>query len=553
MFPTHRRARRALIPLVLAATATAVGPGPGPGLDAAGPRVTVRVKQRTLVVEGSRADEVIRLSSPAATPFSVVVTLGLEDPRVVATVHRDRFDQVVVRAGDGNDHITVDETPGISVPFTDTTPTVLRGEAGDDVLAGGSGAEQLGGDAGFDIVDGNGGDDTISLGADNDQVIWDPGDGSDTVDGGAGSDGMSFNGAPINETFAAVADGRRLRLTRVQGSIVMDVDGVEEVSVNTLGGSDFTEVDDLTGTDVVSFNVDDGQIAGGDGPDGVIDTVVVSGTRRADLMTLTGAGTITDVVGPATAVRVVDMDRLDSLLVVGDRGGDTIDATGVAADAVRLSLLSGDGADVVLGGAGADVVLAGAGRDVVDANGGNDDIDLDAGDDTIVWDPGDGGDLVDGAAGFDTMTVNGSDDDEVMEAVSRDDELVVARDLGLIGIVTERLEQLDVNALGGTDALTVGDLSGTTIELVTLDLAAAPGTVGGDGASDRVVARGTPFDDLISAAGAGGAARIEHLPWTIDIVNSEPADTLVLDGNGGDDVIDTSGLGPDTIQPALLP
>ena len=118
MFRMHRRARRALLPLVLAATATAFTAGTG--VDAApGPKLTVRVKQRTLVVEGGRADEVIQLFSPAATPFNVVVALGLEDPRVVATVHRDRFDAVVVRAGDGDDHILVDETSGASVPFTD--------------------------------------------------------------------------------------------------------------------------------------------------------------------------------------------------------------------------------------------------------------------------------------------------------------------------------------------------------------------------------------------------------------------------------------------------
>ena len=131
------------------------------------------------------------------------------------------------------------------------------------------------------------------------------------------------------------------------------------------------------------------------------------------MLTLTGAGGITDVVGPATTVRIVDMDRLDNLTVFGDRGNDTIDASAVAADTARLALLSGLGDDLVLGGDGADVVLAGSGRDVVDANGGDDEIDLDAGDDTIVWDPGDGSDLVDGAAGFDTMTFNGNDDDEV--------------------------------------------------------------------------------------------------------------------------------------------
>ena len=353
-----------------------------------------------------------------------------------------------------------------------------------------------------------------------------------------------------NEHFIATADGERLSLERTQGDIVLAVDDVEEVNVNSLGGSDFTEVYDLTGTDVTAVNVDDGLIAGGESPDGVIDNVLVVGTPRADVFTLTGAGTITDILGPAASVRVIDMDRLDNITVFSDRGADTIDATGVAADTARLSLLSGGGNDVVLGGDGADVVLADAGRDVVDANRGDDDIDLDGGDDEIIWDPGDGSDLVDGGAGFDVMTFNGSGGNEVMAASALDDGLIFTRDLGNIRMDTERLEQLDVNALGGADSLTVDDLSGATIEIVTLNLAAALGAVGGDGSADQVVVRGTPFGDFLSASGSAGSARVGFLPWTIDIVNSEPTDTLVLDGNGGDDIVDTTGLGPDTIQPA---
>jgi Ca2+-binding RTX toxin-like protein len=417
-------------------------------------------------------------------------------------------------------------------------------------VSSGSGAEELRGGTGYDVIDGNEGDDVIALGADNDQIIWDPGDGSDTVEGGAGQDFMTFNGAPINETFAAAADGERLRFTRVQGNIVMDTDGVEEVIVNTLGGSDFTEVGDLSGTDVTVVGVDDGLIAGGDGPDAVIDTVSVIGTPRADLLTLTGDTGVVHVQGPSTRVDVVDLSTLDALNVIGDRGADTIDATGVAADAPHLGLLSGPGNDLVLGGAGLDDVLAGPGRDVVDANRGDDRIDLDEGDDEIIWDPGDGSDLVDGAAGFDVMTFNGAGGDEVMEASALDDGLIFTRDLGNIRMDTERLEQLDVNALGGADTLTVGDLSGTTVEIVDLDLAAVRGTPGGDGIADRVVVLGTPEGDIITASGAAGAARIDHLPWSIDIVNSEPIDVLAIDGNGGEDAIDTTGLGPDTIQPA---
>ena len=197
-------------------------------------------------------------------------------------------------------------------------------------------------------MDGNRGDDVVALGGDDDIVVWDPGDGSDTVEGGAGFDSMSFNGADINETFAAQADGERLRFTRVQGAIVMDVDGVEEVDVQALGGSDFTEVGDLARTDVVTVNVDDGPIGGG--PDGTIDTVIVSGTPAADVFTLTGETNITRVQGGSTTLNITDMDRLDAVTVVTDKGADTIDASAVPADAARLGLLTGAGSDLVLGG-----------------------------------------------------------------------------------------------------------------------------------------------------------------------------------------------------------
>jgi Ca2+-binding RTX toxin-like protein len=552
MHHLDRRARRALTPLALTALVAAAAPAVA---DAAGPRprVDVRVRQRTLIVEGGRADDTIRLYSPAATPFNVVVALGLEGEVVVASVHRDRFDDVVVRGGDGNDLILVDEVPGEHVPFTDTKPTSIRGERGHDVVSSGRGAEELRGGAGRDVIDGNGGNDVIALGAGDDQIIWDPGDGSDLVEGGAGLDNMTFNGAAINETFAAAADGERLRFTRVQGNIVMDTDGVEEVTVNTLGGSDFTEVGDLSRTDVTVVGVDDGAIAGGDGPDAVIDTVSVVGTTRADHFTLTGGAGLVHVQGPSTRVDVVDLSTLDALNVITDRGADTIDASAVAADAAHLGLLSGAGNDLVLGGAGLDEVLAGPGRDVVDANRGDDRISLDEGDDEIIWDPGDGSDLVDGAAGFDVMTFNGAGGDEVMDASALDDGLIFTRDVGNIRMDTERLEQLDVNALGGADTVAVGDLSGTTVEIVALDLAAVRGTPGADGVADHVVVRGTPGDDIVTAFGAAGAARIDHLPWSIDIVNSEPLDLLTIDGNGGDDTIDTAGLGPDTIQPAPDP
>ena len=180
----------------------------------------------------------------------MVVQLGLEHEHVVATVHRDRFDSVVVRSGDGDDHVLIDETPGVSVPFTDTEPTTIRTGAGNDFVAGGSGAEDIGAGPGIDTVDGNGGDDDDRPRWRRRQRVGTPATAATPSRAAHGFDSMCSTAPTINESFAARADGERLRFTRVQGDIVMDVDGVEEVDVQALGGSDFTEVGDLSRTDV---------------------------------------------------------------------------------------------------------------------------------------------------------------------------------------------------------------------------------------------------------------------------------------------------------------
>ena len=71
---------------------------------------------------------------------------------------------------------------------------------------------------------------------------------------------MLFNGNAGNESFEASANGQRLRFTRNVGNIVMDVNGVESVDVNALGGPDTITVNDLSGTDVVEVNA---RLAGG--------------------------------------------------------------------------------------------------------------------------------------------------------------------------------------------------------------------------------------------------------------------------------------------------
>src|SRR6185295_6631397 len=158
------------------------------------------------------------------------------------------------------------------------------GGTGNDTLLGSNGADVLLGGDGNDFVDGNQGGDLARLGAGDDRFQWDPGDGSDTVEGQDGTDVMLFNGSDGNELFEASANGPRLRFTRNVGNIVMDLDDVEAVDLNALGGADTMTVDDLSGTDVVELDANLAATTGGTAGDGAADNVVTNGTNGDDVL-----------------------------------------------------------------------------------------------------------------------------------------------------------------------------------------------------------------------------------------------------------------------------
>ena len=85
---------------------------------------------------------------------------------------------------------------------------------------------------------------------------WDPGDGNDTIEGQDGVDSMLFNGANIAENFDVSANGRRVRFTRNIANIVMDLNDVEDIDVNALGGDDNVVVNDLSGTAMRTVDTD---------------------------------------------------------------------------------------------------------------------------------------------------------------------------------------------------------------------------------------------------------------------------------------------------------
>ena len=71
-----------------------------------------------------------------------------------------------------------------------------------------------------------------------------------------------FNGANINENINISANGSRAQFTRDVANITMDLNGVENIQFNALGGADTITVNDLTGTNVSQVNLD---LGGNDG------------------------------------------------------------------------------------------------------------------------------------------------------------------------------------------------------------------------------------------------------------------------------------------------
>ena len=88
-----------------------------------------------------------------------------------------------------------------------------------------------------------------------------------------------------------------MRFTRNVANIVMDLNDVETVDLNALGGADTVTVSDLSGTDVTDGQRQPRRHDRRDRGDAQADTVIVNGTNGNDIVDVFGAGTSVAVVG----------------------------------------------------------------------------------------------------------------------------------------------------------------------------------------------------------------------------------------------------------------
>jgi Ca2+-binding RTX toxin-like protein len=252
-------------------------------------------------------------------------------------------------------------------------------------INGGDGNDRIGGSAGADLVVGGRGNDVAFLGGGADTFVWNPGDGSDNVDGQAGVDTLLFNGANVNQKIDISANGGRARFTRDVGNITMDLNSMETIDFNALGGADTITVNDLTGTGVKNVNIDLAPPPSSGTGDGQADTIIINATNGADNIVVSSNGGVITVSGLAATVTITGAEAANDRLVINGLGGDdVITASGLSG--IQLTADGGVGNDVLIGSPGNDTLLGGAGDDVLIGDSGADILDGGTGDNVLIRD-----------------------------------------------------------------------------------------------------------------------------------------------------------------------
>ena len=506
----------------------------GIGIDLAGATGVADGALDQVTINGRTGNDTINIGLSNDGVSNVVSVTG--SPAPVAIYRSDATDRLIVNGGGGDDTINASALTAGAISLT------LDGGAGNDLLIGSLGADAFFGGDGNDVVFGGRGDDTASLGAGNDAFVWNPGDGSDTVEGQDGVDALLFNGANINENIDISANGERVRFFRDVANITMDLNDVEGVMFNALGGADNIVIGDVSGTDLAlsGIGID---LAGATGVgDGQVDTVTVGGRNGNETINIDsandGVNDLVSVTGSPATVNIYHVEATDRLAVNSLGSDDVIDASGLVAGQISLTVNAGQGEDVVIGSQGDDLVNGGD---------GNDTALLGAGDDVFVWNPGDDNDTVEGQAGADTLLFNGANVAENIDISANGGRVRFFRDIANVTMDMDDTETIEFNALGGADRIVVNDMSGTDLTEVAIDLAAPGG--GGDGQADTIIINATNGDDIIVVVGDGSGVSILGLATAITITGFEAADDrIVINGLGGNDVIEASGLAAGSIQ-----
>jgi Ca2+-binding RTX toxin-like protein len=452
-------------------------------------------KFRFLPAVEALCDRINPAVTASFTPGTGILSVFGDAGDNTITISRDAAGTIFVNAG--------------AVAITGGTPTIANtavvqvfGQDGNDQIAldeangalpaanlfGGAGNDTLTGGSGADQLFGQAGNDTLLGKGGNDTLTG--GDGDDVLTGGTGDD----------QVFGEAGNDRMIW--------------------NPGEGSDLNE--------------------GGDG----IDTVEVNGGNGSETFTVAANGTRVRFDRTSPAPFFLDIGTSENLVLNANGGDDSFTAGNGLAGLIQITADGGAGNDTLIGGDGNDTLLGGDGNDLVVGGRGNDVAFLGAGDDTFTWNPGDGSDTIEGQAGQDTMLFNGANVNEKIDLSANGQRLRFTRDVANIVMDTDGIENVDFNALGGSDTITVNDLSGTAVTGVNLNLAGTLGGTTGDGAADTVIVNGTNGNDAITVTGDANGVSVQGLAARVNLTGFEAnLDRLTINALDGNDVVNAAGLG----------
>ncbi|MDA0285149.1 MAG: calcium-binding protein, partial [Planctomycetota bacterium] len=357
-----------------------------------------------VLIAGTAGDDVAIVESIDASTLRVRVTTG-------ATIIEQTFstadvDSVTFNADAGNDSLTNTSDRPISMNGGDGADTLIGG-LGDDTFAGGDGNDSFNGRGGNDLAAGGDGDDVLSGGSGMDSLSGEAGndrlDGGgwskDTVSGGLGDDTI-IGGAGIDYIKETIAGSYTLSSASATGHGADTIIGIEQALLYGSGGNDRIDVsgsgffaslfgnagnDTLLGSDAGSF------LFGGAGADSLVggngnDRLLGQGGSRDKLAGGLGDDTINGGAGTDYLFESGDVDimltnssltglgtdivgSIERFSFVGGVGDNILDA---GAFGGVVTLVGGDGNDVLTGASGADALHAGDGDDTVFGSSGGD-------------------------------------------------------------------------------------------------------------------------------------------------------------------------------------
>jgi hemolysin type calcium-binding protein len=378
----------------------------------------------------------------------------------------------------------------------------------------------------------------VVAGAGNDRIALDETNGplpSASIHGGAGDD-VLIGGSAADRLFGD--DGNDTVLGNGADDLLDGGRGNDALT----GGLGSDQSFGAAGADQLIWNPGDGSDVneGGDGTDAVV--VNGGGVGEAFTATANGSRVRFDRVSPLPFS--LDIGTSERLVVNANGGDDSFAASGDLASLIALNIDGGPGNDRLSGGNGNDTLSGGVGDDVVDGNAGADSAALGDGIDTFVWDAGDGSDTVEGQAGQDTLVFNGAAAAEKLDLSANGSRALLVRDVGHVSMDLNGIERVEANAFGGDDTVTVNDLSGTDVAQADVDLAGAPGTSAGDGATDRVIVNATGAADTVRISGdQQDGATVSGLHTVVNVFGIDGStDALDLNALGGNDTVDATGL-----------